>query len=195
MERGGGLRSPAHSFPKRKREGAYQTAFGSVICSFSSVTGTISRVLSLDDHLSGPDVATGLKRPTRNETGRLMVPVRSCFGWGLHSHSCYQVCGELLPRLFTLTGRGRRLFSVALSLGSPPPDVIRHPALRSPDFPHTYPFVCMRAIICAGHSGIYCSTVPDSGQGEDSEGGGKARSRPNFPRRFRIVGWRSGSNV
>ena len=28
------------------------------------------------------------------------------------------------------------IFSVALSLESPPPDVIRHPALRSPDFPH-----------------------------------------------------------
>ena len=27
------------------------------------------------------------------------------------------------------------LFSVALSLGSPPLDVIQHPALRSPDFP------------------------------------------------------------
>ena len=27
-------------------------------------------------------------------------------------------------------------FSMALSLGSLPPDVIRHPALRSSDFPH-----------------------------------------------------------
>ena len=27
-------------------------------------------------------------------------------------------------------------FSVALAWESPPPDVIRHPALRSPDFPH-----------------------------------------------------------
>ena len=30
----------------------------------------------------------------------------------------------------------RRLFSVALSRGLPLPDVIRYPALRSPDFPH-----------------------------------------------------------
>jgi hypothetical protein len=54
--------------------------------------------------------------------------------------------GALLPHRFTLTrSRGiaaRRstqapggLFSVALSLGSPPLDVIQHPALRSPDFP------------------------------------------------------------
>ena len=33
-----------------------------------------------------------------------------------------------------------RYISVALSLESPPPDVIRHPALRSPDFPHLRPF-------------------------------------------------------
>ena len=31
---------------------------------------------------------------------------------------------------------GERYISVALSLESPPPDVIRHSALRSPDFPH-----------------------------------------------------------
>ena len=30
----------------------------------------------------------------------------------------------------------RRFISVALALESPPPDVIRHPALWSPDFPH-----------------------------------------------------------
>lgn len=30
------------------------------------------------------------------------------------------------------------LFSVALSLGSPPPGVTRHPALRSSDFPRVY---------------------------------------------------------
>ena len=29
-----------------------------------------------------------------------------------------------------------RYISIALALESPPPDVIRHPALRSPDFPH-----------------------------------------------------------
>ena len=32
----------------------------------------------------------------------------------------------------------RHLFSVALSLESPPPGVTRHPALRSPDFPHAF---------------------------------------------------------
>jgi len=54
--------------------------------------------------------------------------------------------GALLPHRFTLTSlhgaAARRptpasggLFSVALSLGSPPLDVIQHPALWSPDFP------------------------------------------------------------
>ena len=39
-----------------------------------------------------------------------------------------------------LPGKTWRYLSVALSLESPPPDVIRHPALRSPDFPHLAPF-------------------------------------------------------
>ena len=45
---------------------------------------TISRVMSLNGHLSRPAVASRLKRPTRKQTGRLMLPVRSCFEWGLH---------------------------------------------------------------------------------------------------------------
>ena len=35
-----------------------------------------------------------------------------------------------------------RYISVALALESPPPDVIRHPALRSPDFPHLIENAC-----------------------------------------------------
>ncbi len=34
----------------------------------------------------------------------------------------------------------RRYISVALALESPPPDVIRHSALWSPDFPHPYKY-------------------------------------------------------
>ena len=48
----------------------------------------------------------------------------TCSQRGLHYHLCYQRSGELLPHLFTLTYEGG-LFSVALSLGSPPPEVIR----------------------------------------------------------------------
>jgi len=61
----------------------------------------------------------------------------SCFGWGLQGPE------TLLPRRWALTPpfhpyqeRAWRSISVALSLESPPPAVSRHPALRSPDFPH-----------------------------------------------------------
>ena len=64
---------------------------------------------------------------------------------------CYQQGGSLLHCPSTLT---RIIFwryiSVALSLESPPPDVIRHPALRSPDFPRLNPFVCSAAITWPG---------------------------------------------
>ena len=50
---------------------------------------------------------------------------------------CCQPRGALLPHLFTLTGAEalRRLFSVALSVGSRLPGVTWHFALWSPDFP------------------------------------------------------------
>ena len=53
---------------------------------------------------------------------------------------CYQKGGSLLHCPSTLTGIFRRYISVALSLESPPPDVIWHSALQSPDFPHLTPF-------------------------------------------------------
>ena len=71
---------------------------------------------------------------------------RIAFLFGLASdgvyicHLCYQRCGELLPRLSTLALKKVWFISVALALESPPPDVIRHPALRSSDFPHLKPF-------------------------------------------------------
>jgi len=93
----------------------------------------------LGNHSSGTCVTTCLKRPTRTQRGqRLRVPIWSCSEWGLPCQTCYQVCGALLPHLFTLTliknNRGG-IFSVALSISSRCPDVIWHPALRSPDFP------------------------------------------------------------
>ena len=45
-----------------------------------------------------------------------------------------------------------RFISVALVWESPPPDVIRHPALRSPDFPRLNPFVCPAAITWPAHA-------------------------------------------
>lgn len=46
------------------------------------------------------------------------------------------------PTFPSLPKRIRRSISVALSLESPPPAVSRHPALRSPDFPHSYERDC-----------------------------------------------------
>ena len=48
------------------------------------VSKTVSRVMSLDGHLSSTTVASSIKQPTRKQTGRLMLSVRSCFKWGLH---------------------------------------------------------------------------------------------------------------
>ena len=42
-------------------------------------------------------------------------PIWFCTGWGLPCLLRYRRSGELLPRLFTLTCRNRRFFSVALS--------------------------------------------------------------------------------
>ena len=57
------------------------------------------------------------------------VPIRFCSRWGLPCRFRCRKRGALLPHRFTLTsslaGRGG-LFSVALSLRSPSPDVIRH---------------------------------------------------------------------
>ncbi len=44
-----------------------------------------------DGHLSRPPVTRRLKQPTRKQTGRLMLPVRPCFGWGLHVPSLLPV--------------------------------------------------------------------------------------------------------
>ena len=73
------------------------------------------------------------------------IPIRSCSRWGLPCHDCYQPCGALLPHPFTLTFLDAStlkggLLSVALSLRSPSPDVIRHRSLWSPDFPHRSSF-------------------------------------------------------
>ena len=48
--------------------------------------------------------------------------------------NCYQLRGELLPHLFTLTAL-QRFVSVALSVGSPRPAVNGHPSEWSSDFP------------------------------------------------------------
>ena len=112
---------------------------------------SVSRVLSAlarrDGHSSGTHLAVRLTRPTRaagrecpcDHHGTVIpdiaaAPIRSCSRWGLPCRPCCQGRGALLPHRFALA-RGVRperrpctggLFSVALSLGSPPPAVSRH---------------------------------------------------------------------
>ena len=111
--------------------------------------GSVSRILSrphrdaaLYDHSSGPAVTGGIKLPTRVSRVEVTLqrypdrdprpapretPIRHCSRWGLPCRSCYQSRGGLLPHRFTLTLACKGgLFSVALSLGLPPPGVTRH---------------------------------------------------------------------
>ena len=87
-------------------------------------------------HATNPDDGTGM--PLRSSriviSDIAAVPIRSCSRWGLPCRPCCQERGALLPHRFALAcgvrPEGRPcaggLFSVALSLGSPPPAVSRH---------------------------------------------------------------------
>ena len=101
-----------------------------------------------DGHSSGTAVASRLKQPTRATSRKQagpygpVAPIRSCSRRGLPCRARCRPRGALLPHLFTLTRRHASMtsggsISVALSLGSPPPDVIRRrvsvePGLSSP---------------------------------------------------------------
>ena len=101
---------------------------------------SISRVLSHlrgDDYLSSQPIARLLKR--RNPEGQRAtstLPYSVLLRMGFTKPAGLPTAGALLPHLSTLTTCVAVSFSMALSLGSLPPDVIRHPALRSSDFPH-----------------------------------------------------------
>ncbi len=98
----------------------------------------VSRVLSRTViPLGSPSLTTSSNLPgssAGHANGSLFGLAPS--GVYLATHCC-QPCGALLPHLFTLTGACalRRLFSVALSVGSRLPGVTWHSALWSPDFP------------------------------------------------------------
>jgi len=87
----------------------------------------------LSNHLSWIPIARNLNRPTResNEAGNFSSPIWSFSGRGFPCHLCHQRCGELLPRLFTLTPRVNRggIFSVALSFFSRRLGITQRPAL------------------------------------------------------------------
>ena len=91
-------------------------------------------------HSSVTPVARRLVQPTRmiwpqNRLGPKprVIPIWSCSRWGLPCRPCCQVRGALLPHPFTLTPASRSgLLSVALSLRSPSPGVIRHRVSMEP---------------------------------------------------------------
>ena len=106
-----------------------------------------------DGHSSWTPVTRRLQQPTRTAgSGHRSrsckqlraAPIRSCSRWGLPCRRRCRRRGALLPHRFTLAAPPSQsrvgssgLFSVALSLGSRPPDVIRHrrstePGLSSP---------------------------------------------------------------
>jgi hypothetical protein len=80
--------------------------------------------------------------PARARIAADSFPIWSCSVWGLPCLRRYRRSGALLPHLFTLTPIPRGIWAVyslwhlpSLSLETQVPDVIRHTALRSPDFP------------------------------------------------------------
>ena len=111
-----------------------------VTASFFQGEHSISRVLSHlrgDDYLSSQPIARLLKR--RNPEGQRAtstLPYSVLLRMGFTKPAGLPTAGALLPHLSTLPTCVAVSFSMALSLGSLPPDVIRHPALRSSDFPH-----------------------------------------------------------
>src|SRR5262249_38325495 len=105
-----------------------------------------------DGHSSRPAIAGRLKRPTRKfgAPSRHALgcyhpgsfPIWSCSVWGLPCPAHYCAGGALLPHLFTLippSGTVCFLWHFPSNvLEHALPDVIRHTALRSSDFPPSF---------------------------------------------------------
>jgi len=151
----------------RKRHGGFPPP----CLAMPAVSKPVSRVLSWMIIYLRRRLPGAFSDPTRGRSGPLhRPPIRSCSGWGLPSRPVAAAAGALLPHRSTLaemvagrwsraaglllpddqppTTHGQRptniravCISVALSLRSPSLGVTQHPALRSPDFPRTPPFV------------------------------------------------------
>jgi len=130
---------------------------GESACNPSSVEG---------DHLSRMPVAWHLQRPTRGRGGPPHPPSCSVLlRVGFAKPTSRLAAGELLPHRFSLTcPRAGGLFSVALSLGSPPLGVTQHPALWSSDFPQVRPFGTAPAITQPAHRLAGKKRAPSSGR-------------------------------
>ena len=103
----------------------YACAFCEPVCKPSSV---------LDGHLSRRTVSGTLERIISRRRANACSHFLHRAGF-TGTSSRQDVC-ELLPHISTLARKNVRYISVALSLKSPSPDVIRHPVLCCSDFPH-----------------------------------------------------------
>ena len=114
---------------------------------FYCVSKPISRVMSWVIIYLGHPLPNGSSGPPESTTGSRIafysVLLRMEFTCARPVTRTAVVSYTAFP---PLPQQVRRFISVALVWESPPPDVIRHPALRSPDFPRLNPFVCPAAI-------------------------------------------------
>jgi hypothetical protein len=124
-----------------------------------------------DGHSSGTPVAGRLEQPTRaarptdkalrRENAPRVAPIRFCSRRGLPCRRRYRPRGALLPHPFTLAfsldglwgPRSGGLLSVALSLGSPPPDVIRRRIRMEPGLSSAFEAAAVRPTGWRGHMG------------------------------------------
>ena len=105
-------------------------------------------------HATNPGGSAGM-RPPAVFRPRAAAPIRSCSRWGLPCRSRCRSRGALLPPRFTLTGAcAGGLFSVALSLGSPPPGVTRHRVSVEPGLSSLPPASGERAAIRPSGKGV-----------------------------------------
>jgi len=146
---------------------------------------SISRVLSLDDHLSRTRVTARLKHATRMH-GRAAVwhSYLRLLQMGFSKPRCCQRAGALLPHRFSFSpacageftflwhfpsGRPgqtvarifKRLFPVPFPVGPPRPAVSWHLALWSPDFPHA----AQDGARSSGPLAVWYSTISEPKQG------------------------------
>ena len=102
---------------------------------FLFLSNPVSRVLSFKTVIYLRRISLyGSSRPSDYRPDRpiLSTLLRMGFTW----HKALPQCRWALTPPFHPYLHSRRFISVALSLESPPPGFLRHPVLRSSDFPH-----------------------------------------------------------
>jgi len=99
--------------------------------------GAVSRVMSFKTIIYlGRLLPAASSNLPGDETGRLIVSIFGLASDGVYMATAVTSCTVVSYTAFPPLPLTWRYISVALAWESPPPDVIRHPALRSPDFPH-----------------------------------------------------------